>query len=161
MPITHAFQSAKAQSGDATLIRKNDWNADHDYPAFTPFGVQFGGDPYVTRNPPAGITEPYTKAMRTKVDLTNVTQARVTANMFNNATALAWKLAVQYSADQITWAYLDAVSGPFVTMTPNGPLVGAWVNLAAGAKADVFLRWITVAGNGSGQQWHHHYLQVR
>lgn len=32
MPVKHAFTSAKADGGDATLIRPSDWNAGHLIP---------------------------------------------------------------------------------------------------------------------------------
>lgn len=30
MGITHAFVSSKSQSGDSSIVSKNEWNADHD-----------------------------------------------------------------------------------------------------------------------------------
>jgi len=85
--------------------------------------------------------------LRTKVDLSNYSQARVCTyvTLLDAATALA----VQYSLDGgATWAYLDGASGPSVSVASGGVQTGSWVNLAAGAKADVTLRLVTTGGNG-------------
>lgn len=162
MPIKHAFTSPKADPADATLIKPSNWNADHEYPAFTAFAMQFGDDPWTTQAPPAGIDEVYSVDFRGRVDLTNALQARVVGNVTLNAGGVAAaRLAVQYSLDQAVWAYLDAASGPNIPLTPIGRKMGAWVTITPAARADVWLRWITVNGNGLNLQWHHHYLQVR
>ena len=55
--------------------------------------------------------------------------------------------------DQATWVHLDGVASALTTGTPAvattaaGLQVSGWVNLVAGAKADVFLR---VVGSSSG-----------
>jgi hypothetical protein len=164
MSVKHKTQSGKVDAGDPALVSSNAWNANHNYPAFTIFGQQHGDDPYATRISPAAVTDPYGANYHTKVDLSFVDQARVVASILQNVGNLALRLAVQYSLDGATaWTYLDGVDGPYVALTlPVGPKVGAWINVAAGAKADVFLRWVTLNGNGSqANQWFHHYLQVR
>lgn len=164
MSIKHKQQSAKADAGDPTLVSSNAWNANHNYPALTLFTMAFGDDPYTTQITPAAITDVYGAQFHTKIDLSKVDQARVVAHPIINLANLATRIAVQYSLDGSTgWTYLDGVDGPYVLLTnPAGPRAGAWANLAAGAQADVFLRWITVNGNGSQAfQWHHHFMQVR
>lgn len=163
MPITHKFVSAKPDAGDPALVSSNAHNANHNYPAMTVFAASFGDDPYSTHNAPVGVTDPYGANYHTKVDLTYVDQARVVGAISQNAGNLPLKLAVQYSLDGVSaWMYLDGVDGPYVSLTlPVGPKIGAWINLVAGAKADVFLRWVSVGGNGSAVQWFHHYMQVR
>jgi hypothetical protein len=59
------------------------------------------------------------------------------------------KLRAQYSTDQSSWNYLDGSSGPSVNEDTTGLQVSSWVNLAAGAKADVFLRIVGLDGDGS------------
>lgn len=161
MPIKHAFVNPKIEPGDATLIRPSNWNDDHNYPAFTVFAMQFGGDPYATRNVGAGLTDPYGASYYSKVDLTNALQARVVGAVTQNVSAVAAKIACQYSPTGAVWDYLDGVDGPYITLTPLGDLIGALVTIAVAARADVWLRWVTRDGDGSALQWHHHYLQVR
>lgn len=163
MAITHKFVSGKADAGDPALISSNAWNANHLYPAMTVYAASFGDDPYTTRNTPAGVTDPYGANYHAKVDLSRVDSARVVAVISQNVGNVAARMAVQYSLDGVGgWTYLDGVDGPYVLLTtPVGAKVGAWINLAAGAQADVFVRWITLNGNGSALQWFHHALQVR
>jgi hypothetical protein len=164
MPITHVFVNGKAEPGDATLIRPSNWNADHLYPSFNVYGWQSGDDPTFPMNdpnPPAGVAEVFNADIRTRVDLTRCTQARVISGAFINASLVAVKFAAQYSLDQVTWAYLDGANGPFINMTPVGLKASAWVNLVAGAKADVWLRWITREGTGAFISLLNSWLQVR
>jgi hypothetical protein len=161
MSIKHAYVNPKSDPVDVTLIKPSNWNADHDYPARLAFAMQFGDDPYRTASPGAALAELYSEDYRSKYDMTNVTEARVVGQVQRNINLVAARIAVQYSLDQSTWAYLDGSSGPFITLTPIGMRVGSWVNLAAGAKADVWLRWVSSAGNGDTLQWYHHHLQVR
>lgn len=102
---------------------------------------------------PAALTE-YggTNRTRVKADLTGFTQARLTVavSTVGNSTA---EVRIQYATDgdtQAAWAYLDGVDGPKanITTAANGR-VSAWVNLAAGAKGDVWLRVVGINGNGT------------
>lgn len=101
---------------------------------------------------PAALTELNgSTRSRTKLDLTGYTQARVTASIstVGNSTA---ELRIQYSTNgdtQSTWAYLDGASGPGANISVNGGRASAWVNLAAAAKADVWVRVVGINGNGS------------
>jgi hypothetical protein len=164
VPITHSYVNPKADPADATLIRPSNWNDDHNYPAFTLFGAQFGDDPYVTRVVIAALDDPYGANWYTKVDLTNCLQARVAVYVTQNTRALNSRIVCQYSADGSTWGYLDGVDGPYAVMTPVlTNIIGNWVTITPAARADVWLRWMTFGGDGlsPGLQWHHHYLEVK
>lgn len=161
MAKTHKYINPAAPSADPTDVDSAKWNEDHDYPGEKIHSMQFGNDPYTTRNPPLALGEVWGAGWRTKHDLSRVSSARVVANVANNPGLNAWRLGVQYSTDQAAWNWLDAVGGPFVEMQPNGSRVGAWIALAAGAKQDVFLRWVWLLGDGSATQWYSNYLEIR
>lgn len=98
---------------------------------------------------PAALTELFgSTAYRTKADLSNVSQARIVARV-ESAGAGSAELRVQYSTDQSSWDYLDGASGPGADISGAGTPVSSWVDLAAGAKADVFLRIVGINGDGS------------
>lgn len=90
---------------------------------------------------PVAVTEFLGKRWhRTKFDLTNFTQARLLTSQdaVPGGTPI---LAVQYSTD--AWAtnhYLDGGTGPSIAISAIGINDSGWVNIAAGAKADVQLR---------------------
>ena len=161
MPITHSYVLAKPDPGDASLIGTTKWNANHLYPSFNVFGYQSGDDPTYPAFPVAGVADVFGVAIRTKVDLTYATQARIVSGSPANASSVSAKIAVQYSLDQATWVYLDGANGPFITLFPLGIKVSAWANLVAGAKADVWLRWVTREGTGSQISIFNSWLQVR
>jgi len=101
-------------------------------------------------NQPAALTE-FLGATRnrTKYDLTNATQVRLIVNVMVAGATTPAKIRAQYSTDLSTWYYLDGASGPSVDINTTGLKVSAWVNLAAGAKADVYLRIVGIDGNGA------------
>lgn len=106
------------------------------------------GNPSWT-NQPAALTELFgTTAGRLKADLTASTQVRLLSNVQTAGAATA-ALRVQYSTDQTSWNYLDGSSGPSVSINTTGLKVSAWVSLAAGAKADVFLRAVGINGDAT------------
>ncbi|MDQ5822414.1 MAG: hypothetical protein M3540_13335, partial [Actinomycetota bacterium] len=75
-------------------------------------------------------------------------QVRLLSNVGQAGTATA-ALRVQYSLDQAAWNYLDGGTGPSVGINTTGLKVSAWLNLPAGAKADVFLRVVGINGDGT------------
>ncbi len=97
---------------------------------------------------PAALTEYLGgTSRRLKQDLTNMNQARLQVSLTTAANAGA-TLALQYSSDGGTnWFYLDNTSGPSCTISSTGLAVSGWVNLTAGAKADVLLRLVGAGGN--------------
>lgn len=84
-----------------------------------------------------------------KVDLTNFTQVRLVANKQANAGAAASKIFVKYrTAFDTTVGNYSAIGTSAVEVAvnvANTVLVTNWIDLVAGAKADVFL---AVAGSG-------------
>jgi hypothetical protein len=99
---------------------------------------------------PAALTEFNGNTQgRIKVDLTNATQARLVVHMMSTAGAASAELRAQYSTDASVWNYLDGATGPAAAINVASTTVaGAWVNLVAGAKADVFLRVVGMNGDG-------------
>jgi hypothetical protein len=85
---------------------------------------------------------------RTKYDLTSATQARIVVMVMTAGSASALG-CVQYSTDQATWTYLDGGTGPCTAINGTGVRASGLVNLAAAAKADVFLRVVGKDGNGA------------
>lgn len=57
---------------------------------------------------------------------------------------------IEYSTDNVTWADLNATAGQGeVTIDATGLRVGAWVNIAAAAKAKgIYLRAVVKDGDG-------------
>jgi hypothetical protein len=100
---------------------------------------------------PAALTEFNAAARgRIKVDLTNATQARLIVHMMSTAGSANAELRAQYSTDDSSFSYMDGATGPSVAINAaNVTLVSSWVNLAAGAKADVFLRVVGINGDGA------------
>ncbi len=107
------------------------------------------GDNLQWRNMPAALTEIFNATIhRTMVDLSNATQARLTVGVGRAGFATA-ELRGQYSTDGATWFYLDGTSGPSVPINAVGLQVSSWVNLDAGAQADVYIRIVGINGNGA------------
>jgi hypothetical protein len=100
-------------------------------------------------NQPAPLTELFGSTIgRSKADFSASAQVRLLCDVAQAGAATA-AIRVQYSTDQASWNYLDGATGPSVNLTTTGLKVSSWVNLAAGAKADVFLRVVGVNGDGT------------
>ncbi len=84
-----------------------------------------------------------------RVDLTNFTQCRLVVNKQGTAGAAASKLILKYrTAFDTTVGNYSAIGVSEVSIATNNQntsSASAWVNLAAGAKADVF---VCVSGSG-------------
>jgi hypothetical protein len=85
---------------------------------------------------------------RTKYELASVSQARIVV-MVLTAGAAGAQICAQYPVDQLVWVNLDGGTGPWAAINAAGVRTSAFVNLAAGAKSDVFLRIVGKDGNGS------------
>ena len=113
----------------------------------TPICITLWQDAALTAwaNMPATLTE-FRNVLntRTKLDLTSSTQSRITVRQAVVAYAGS-QLKVQYSTDDATWYDLSAIA---LSTTANVTLAGTWTNVPAGAKADVFVRIVGIAGNG-------------
>ncbi len=85
--------------------------------------------------------------MVAKVDLTNASQARLVASGYD--TLGNGRMRLQYSTDGSTWRYLDSGVGPELNagVSPNN---SPWVNLASGAKGDVWIRATVGTSDGTG-----------
>jgi hypothetical protein len=100
-------------------------------------------------NMPAAVTElGATTRHRTRFDLTNVTKARLLVNVMVIGTATA-DLCVEYSLDQATWSALASGAGICTPINATGVRVSGFPNIAAAAKADVYLRVVGRNGNGT------------
>jgi hypothetical protein len=117
--------------------------------------VMVGGNAGATwTSMPAALTE-FNGNIRTRVktDLTDYTQAQITAAI-GTAGSVNAELRIQYATDgdtQATWAYLDNTSGPLVNIGSGAGAgkAGSFVTLVAGAKAAVWLRVVGINGNGT------------
>jgi hypothetical protein len=99
---------------------------------------------------PAALTEFNGNTQgRTKADLASATQARLVVHMMSTAGAASAELRAQYSTDASVWNYLDGATGPAAAINvASTTIASAWVNLVAGAKADVFIRVVGINGDG-------------
>ncbi len=95
---------------------------------------------------PAALAERIPEA-RHRVDLTNANQVRMTARVRVVGSANA-EIRMQWSADETNWFYFDGVDGPKINISTLGSKTSLWVNLVAGAKADVLIRFVTINGDG-------------
>ena len=90
--------------------------------------------------------------MPRRIDMTGFTEARV--EVFAVYAGSTHQVAIEYSDDDgATWDELDGTSGAIVTIaTAAGAGVstaGAWATLAAGAKADVLVRPVSLSGDSA------------
>jgi hypothetical protein len=90
----------------------------------------------------------------TKVDLTGFTQVRLLVNKQGTAGAAASKLILRYKAAPFTqtvanYSDIGASEVSVAVNVQNTFLETAWINLVAGAKADVFLALLGSGGDGA------------
>ena len=90
----------------------------------------------------------------TKADLTNYTQVRLLVNKQGTSGAASSKLILRYKATPFTQTvanYVDIGTSEVsvATNVNNTFLATAWINLAAGAKADVFVDIVGSGGDGA------------
>lgn len=172
--VKHAKVSTYPDPTDATLVRPSDWNADHTLTdvvdttdarlsdARTPLAhvhpkrVVFATPVLAAlawTNMPTALSFLFSTATVgkdiQKVDLTGYTQCRLLVNKQGTAGAAAAKLILRYRTafNQVVANYSDIGTSEVsvaVNVT-NTYLETAWIDLAAGAKADVF---VTVLGSG-------------
>ena len=162
MAIDHKFVSAKTDGADNTLVQPSDWNDDHNHVPFE--YTLYAGDAAApaavfTNLANAAVTEVIAARMRTRIDLTYAVETRlIVSQVVIAAAGTNWR--VQYSTDGGTnWTYLDGTVGTSTTSggpsvaaaasTANSLQVGSWTTLAAGAKADVLVRFVGTQGNGT------------
>lgn len=87
-------------------------------------------------------------AHRVPMPLNAVRLARLMANVTVVGAAAA-QLAVQQSADQVSWGGLDGATGPSVNINATGLVVSAWVRVDGAALKDRVLRVVGSGGDGA------------
>lgn len=89
----------------------------------------------------------------TKIDLTNFTQVRLVVNKQATAGAAASKIILRYrtafDATPANWVDIGASEVSVAINVQNTVLATAWINLAALAKADVFVCPLMSGGDGA------------
>jgi hypothetical protein len=125
--------------------------ADHVHPGGDEI-ILLNTDLVTLTNIPAALTEFNGQThRRVKANLAGYSQARVTTRVDNAGAAPAGsEVRVQYSTDESAWNYLDHTAGPASNLDAAGTNTDGYVTLNAGAKADVFLRAVTINGDGAG-----------
>ncbi len=88
---------------------------------------------------------------RIRVDLSNVTEARLHANVVTGSGGTNPQLSVQYSTDGITWNYLVGANQPTINVgTSNTLSSSAWGTINAGARGDIYLRVVGIRSTTGG-----------
>jgi len=99
-------------------------------------------------NVPAALTElGNDSGARQKLDLSNVSQVRLSCRVRSLSSPGSPVFRVQYSSDEVTW---NTLTGNACDMSSVGTRATAWEEIPAGAKADVVVRVVESGGNGSG-----------
>lgn len=107
-------------------------------------------------NVPAALTE-VAGVYRIRIDLSGLTWVRCGCRVQLGVVG-GGTIKVQYSLNESAW--VDLCSG--VPLTAQGTLVSPWELIADAAKTDVFLRVVTVGGDGvADPQTRGLYLQFR
>ena len=109
----------------------------------------FGADLLI--NPvPVAYTE-WDEGQRVVVDLTGYTQARVIVRVNDVGSYGPTALHIEASLDELAWFPLcDVAFQPSASLSTIGTIAGAWADITGTAQTDVFLRWGTVSGSGTG-----------
>jgi hypothetical protein len=177
MAIKHAKVSAIQDDADTSLVRPSDWNADHTGTNIHDHtGVEQGGTLTIApaklyihihmpilastiwTNMPAAASfflSSATVAKNTqRVDLTGYTQCRLLVNKQGVSGAAASKLALKYKASPYTqtvanYSDIGASEVSVAVNVNNTYLDTGWINLAEGAKADVFIDVVGSGGDGA------------
>ena len=88
-----------------------------------------------------------------KIDLTACTQCRLIVNKQGTAGAAASKIILRYrtafDATPANWSDIGASEVSVAINVQNTVLATAWINLVAGAKADVFVTALCSGGDGA------------
>ena len=157
MGIRHSVPAGLPTGTVSGKVAGDDWRADHLH---VPFEV-----PLILSTTNAALTPAAasaavntelfatSKVCRTLLDLSQATQARMTAMVIatGNAAGAAWKMSYM-TTNAATWAGTDM--GPSLVVGANGGGAGVfhdsgWVNLAAGAKIDNCY-WTVLVGVAQG-----------
>lgn len=161
MGVRHPFVSQKADGPDPTRIQpQRDWNAAHLTPGW--LGIQITDAAAAAwSNMPAALTELRGLLIwRTRIDLTQVDQVRVSA-FIGVIGSPSSRVEAQYSANNgASWYSLASVNGlsasagPFVPLgsisgAPNKTLTSAWTPIHPSARsASTIVRMAGYWGDG-------------
>lgn len=157
MPVKHAHLATQPDGPDSTRVQSSDWNDPHLTP---PFVIPLFCDAatLLLTNLVTALTEMNGNRSRTKADLTNCSDARVVVRLMAIG-SVNCLVKVQWSTDEAAWTDLCTVG---IGGGAAGTRAGAWTALAAGAKADVFLRLCTISNDAvADPAFGNIYLQVR
>lgn len=102
----------------------------------------------------------------TKVDLSDCTQVRLVAMKVAVAGAVNYKIIVKYVQNWTTveasWSDIGTSEVSVAGNVQNQPCVSEWIDLAAGAKGDVFVALMTSGGDGAlDPAWGHVTAEFR
>ena len=86
--------------------------------------------------------------IRPRKDFSYVSQVRLITNVRTVASA-GTQLRAQYSTDGSAWAYFDGGTSPAVALDATGTPASAWIYTEGLARADVYLRLVTISGDGA------------
>ncbi len=126
------FSNGALATGDYTI---NEWKIYGGFVSWTNFPVALG--------------EYNSIVGRQKIDTTAATQYRIITYK-NNTIAAGADINLQYSTDNVTFQAADTgAAGELAVGGANGFKTGAWTNLVAGAKGDVYFRIVGKDGNGT------------
>jgi hypothetical protein len=142
MGIKHTVPAGLPTGSVAGLLAGDDWRADHVHVPFEATMVLL-----TTATAPAAVsaaanTEAFSaaKLTRTKIDLSQATQARLIGMVIVAGNVVGASLKLSYmTTEAATWAGTDA--GPVCVLGTNGGVAGVlhdsgWTSLAAGARVD-------------------------
>lgn len=102
----------------------------------------------VFTNIAAGTTEyGANNPFRIKIDLSSANQIRLSCRVLVVGASGSATLFLQYSTDESSWSTLTSNTIALCTGSA-GTRVTAYENVPAGAKSDVFIRWVTTGGDG-------------
>src|SRR5688500_32219 len=148
MAVKHSTNVGTADDG-TSQVGSDEWNAEHNHVPFTYAVMLDGSTVQVYLNLTAADREFAYPKSATKVDLTYATQVRVVANQ--QAVGVTGKLRLDYSTDQSAWQSLGNGGGPVVTFATvvDQMIASPWVNIATGAKADVWVKAVAYDGNNT------------
>lgn len=98
--------------------------------------------------------EGYPSAWRTRFDFSAIDEVCVEIHSPFDHFSLRGEFRAQYSVDEgVSWAYFDGISGPRVDVSfalhYQTVLRGEWITVAAAAKRDVLIRFVSMLSDGN------------
>lgn len=163
--VGHSHSGLAPAGGTTGQVLKKSTNADYDY-AWAADSTGAGGSAmlcvvFVADGANLALTNMATALgflaashrFATKVDLTGFTQVRLIVNKQATAGAAASKIILRYrTAFDVTpanWLDIGASEVSVAINVQNTVLASSWINLAAGAIADVFVCPLMSGGDGA------------